>query len=38
MSGNNENLDGDDKVSKSNVINLRLNKLLDTRFENDKVS
>lgn len=27
-----------DVANKSNVVNTRLNKLLETRFENDKVS
>ncbi|XP_054276393.1 conserved oligomeric Golgi complex subunit 6-like [Macrosteles quadrilineatus] len=36
MSVNSESVDGDEKVPKANVINSRLNKLFDSRFENDK--
>lgn len=31
-------MEGDEKVGKPNVVGSRLNKLLETRFENDKVS
>ncbi|XP_054290392.1 conserved oligomeric Golgi complex subunit 6-like [Macrosteles quadrilineatus] len=36
MSVNSESVDVDEKVPKANVINSRLNKLFDSRFENDK--